>query len=108
MYQIKGRWKEVPMMAQMSLPFSEYMHVDRWPGQTNGREVEVVVTPNNGDLGPVTHSFPPSHQGGCGTIKRSNHHRVNHPMVQRYLGFETDYSIQAEWGKSDVQQFAHS
>ena len=28
-------------------------------------------------------------------------------MVQRYLGFETDYSIQAGWGKSDVQQFAH-
>ena len=23
MYQISGRWKEVPMMAQMSLPFSE-------------------------------------------------------------------------------------
>ena len=51
-----------------------HMHVDRWPGQANGREVEVVVTSNNGELGPVTHSFPPSHQGGCGTIKRSNHH----------------------------------
>ena len=55
------------------------MHFDRWPGQTTGREVEAVVTPNDGGLGPVTHSFPPSHQGGRGTIKRSNHHRVNHP-----------------------------
>ena len=27
------------------------MHVDRWPGQANGREVEVVVTPNDGELG---------------------------------------------------------
>ena len=56
-----------------------HMHVDRWPGQANGREVEVVVTPHNGGLGPVTHSFPPSHQGGSGTIERSSHHRVNHP-----------------------------
>ena len=31
MCQIKGRWKEVPMMAQMSLPFSEYMHVEDKP-----------------------------------------------------------------------------
>ena len=38
-------------------------------GQTNGREVEVMVTTNDGGLGPVTHSFPPSHQGGRGTIK---------------------------------------
>ena len=56
-----------------------HMHFDRWPGQTTGRKVEAVVTPNDGGLGPVTHTFPPSHQGGRGAIKRINHHRVNHP-----------------------------
>ena len=49
-----------------------HTNFDRLPEHSNGTEVEVEVTTNDGGLGPVIHSFPPSHQGGRGTIKGSN------------------------------------
>ena len=50
-----------------------HTNFDRWPEQTNGQEVEVMITTNDGGLGPVAHSFPrscfPQQQRGRGTIK---------------------------------------
>ena len=57
-----------------------------------------MITTNDGGLGPVTHSFPPSHQGGRGTIKGSNHHRVNNPPKEwtRPLSKNTDRTERSE------------
>ena len=45
----------------------------------NGSEVEAVVTSNCGGLGPVTHSFPSSHQRGRGTTTKSTTYQRSVP-----------------------------
>ena len=51
----------------------------------NGSEVEAVVTFNRGGLGPVTHSFPPSHQGGRGTTIERRPLPGQQPTKEVYL-----------------------
>ena len=51
----------------------------------NGSEVEAVVTSNRGGLGPVTHSFPPSHQGGRGTTIERQPLPCQQPTKEVYL-----------------------
>ena len=52
---------------------------------SNGSEVEAVVTSNRGGLGPVTHSFPPSHQGGRGTTIERQPLPCQQPTKEVYL-----------------------
>ena len=51
----------------------------------NGSEVEAVVTSNRGELSPVTHSFPPSHQGGRGTTIERQPPPGQQPTKEVYL-----------------------
>ena len=51
----------------------------------NGSEVEAVVTSNRGGLGPVTHSFPPSPQGGRGTTIERQPLPGQQPTKEVYL-----------------------
>ena len=54
-------------------------------GHKHGSEVEAVVTSNRGGLGPVTHSFPPSHQGGRGTTIERQPLPSQQPTKEVYL-----------------------
>ena len=80
---------------------------------SNGSEVEAVVTSNRGGLGPVTHSFPPSHQGGRGTTIEQQPLPCQQPTKEVYLTpttttpkeFQTTWCFGKDWQHAGLATF---
>ena len=69
--------------AEHSNPHTRTLTVSQ--DTNNGSEVEAVETSNRGGLGPVTHSFPPGHQGGRGTTIERQPLPCQQPTKEVYL-----------------------